>query len=121
MNNFVAYVKVLKIDLDEFILIQQKYHLFNRLRKKIKKKLIVIMNMSTIRDAFATLTQRIKNLQFFKNDQKNKIYNDRDFLNKSDFNLCRRFDSRVENAKKRTKQQDQLNNKNRRSDIIRLF
>ena len=77
--------------------------------------------MSTTRDAFATLTQRIKNSQFFKNDQKNKIHNDRNFLNESDFNLRRRFDSRVENAKKRTKQQDRFNNKDRRSNIIRLF
>ena len=59
--------------------------------------------MLTTRDAFATLTQRIKNSQFFKNNQKNKIYNDRNFLNESDFNLCRRFNSHVENAKKRTK------------------
>ena len=59
--------------------------------------------MLTTRDAFATLTQRIKSSQFFKNDQKNKIHNDRNFLNKSDFNSRRKFDSRVENAKKRTK------------------
>ena len=62
--------------------------------------------MLTTRDAFATLTQRIKNSQLFKNDQKNKIHNDRNFLNKNDFNLCRRFDSRVKNAKKRIKQQN---------------
>ena len=78
-------------------------------------------DMLTTRDAFATLTQRIKNSQFFKNNQKNKIYNDRDSLNESDFNLRRRLDSRAENAKKRTKQRDRLNNEDRRSDIIRLF
>ena len=54
-------------------------------------------------NAFATLTQRIKNLQFFKNNQKNKIYNDRNFLNKNDFDLYKRFDNRAKNAKKRTK------------------
>ena len=59
--------------------------------------------MLTTRDAFATLTQRIKSSQLFKNDQKNKIHNDRDFLNKSDFNLRKKFDSRAENAKKCTK------------------
>ena len=32
-------------------------------------------NMLTTRDAFATLTQRIKNSQFSKNDQRNKTYN----------------------------------------------
>ena len=77
--------------------------------------------MLTTRDAFATLTQRIKNSQFFKNDQKNKIHNDWNFLNESDFNSRRRLDSRAENAKKRTKQRDRFNNENRRSDIIRLF
>ena len=76
--------------------------------------------MLTTRDAFATLTQRIKNSQFFKNDQKNKIHNDRNFLNENDFNLRRRLDSRAKNAKKRTKQRDRLNNENHRNDIIRL-
>ena len=68
MNDFVTYVKVLKIDLDEFILIQQRNHLFNRLKKEIKKKFNVVTNMLRIRDAFTTLTQRIKNLQFFKSN-----------------------------------------------------
>ena len=60
--------------------------------------------MLTIRDAFATLTQRIKNSQLFKNDKKNKIHNDRNFLNKSDFNSRKKLDSRAEDAKKRIKQ-----------------
>ena len=77
--------------------------------------------MLTIRDAFATLTQRIKSSQFFKNDQRNKIHNDRNFLNKSNFNLRKRFDNRAENAKKRTKQRDQFSNEDRRSNIIHLF
>ena len=73
------------------------------------------------RDAFATLTQRIKSSQLFKNDQKNKIHNDRDFLNENDFNSRRKLDSRAENAKKRTKQRDQFNNENRRSDIVTVI
>ena len=104
MNDFVAYVEVLKIDLDEFTLIQQRNHFLNRLKKKIREKFNVIINMLTTRDAFATLTQRIKNSQFSKNDQKNKIYNDRNFLNENDFNSRKRLDSRAENAKKCTKQ-----------------
>ena len=56
--------------------------------------------MIIIRDAFATLTQRIKNSQFFKNDQKNIIHNDRIFLNKSNFNSRKKLDSRVENMRK---------------------
>ena len=63
-------------------------------------------NMLMTRDVLATLTQRIKNSQFFKNDQKNKTYNDRNFLNENDFNLRRKLDSRAKNAKKRTKQRD---------------
>ena len=77
--------------------------------------------MLTTRDAFATLTQRIKSSQLFKNDQRNKIHNDRNFLNENDFNSRKRLDSRAKNAKKRTKQRDRFNNENRRSDIIRLF
>ena len=71
-----------------------------------KKKFNVVTNMLTTRDVLATLMQRIKNSQFFKNDQRNKIHNDQNFLNKSNFNLRRKLDNRAENAKKRTKQQD---------------
>ena len=121
MNDFIAYVKVLKIDLDEFTLIQQRNHLLNQLKKKIKKKFNVVTDMLTTRDAFATLTQRIKSSQLFKNDQKNKIHNDRNSLSENNFNLRRRLDSRAENAKKHTKQRDRFNNEDRRSDIIHLF
>ena len=76
MNDFVVYVKILEIDLDEFILIQQKNHLFNRLKKKIKKKFNAMINMFQTRETLIALTQRIENSQFFKNDQKNKIHND---------------------------------------------
>ena len=60
--------------------------------------------MLTTYDAFTTLTQRIKSLQLFKNNQKNKIHNDRNFLNENDFNLRKRLNSCAKNAKKRTKQ-----------------
>ena len=106
MNDFVAYVEVLKIDLNEFTSIQQRNYLFNQLRKKIKERFNVVTDMLTTHDALATLIQHIKSSQFFKNDQKNKIHNDRNFLNESNFYLRRKFNSRVENAKKYTKQQD---------------
>ena len=80
-----------------------------------------MINMLTICNAFATLTQCLKNSQFFKNDQKNKTYNDRNFLNKSDFNSRKKIDNRIKNAKKCTKQQNRLNNRNHCSDIICLF
>ena len=121
MNDFVAYVKVLKINLDESTSIQQRNHLFNRLKKKIKKNFNVVINVLMIRNAFATLTQRIKNSQFSKNNQKNRIHNDRDFLNKSDFNSRRKLNNCVKNTKKRTKQRNQLNNKDCRNNIICLF
>ena len=76
MNDFVIYIETLKIDFDKFTSIQQRDHLFNRLKKKIKENFNVMTNMSTTRDVLTTLTQRIKSLQLFKNDQKNKIYND---------------------------------------------
>ena len=48
----------------------KKNHLLNRLKKRIKKKFNIVINMLTICNAFTTLTQRIKNSQFFKNDLK---------------------------------------------------
>ena len=36
-------------------------------------------NMFQTRETLIALTQHIKNSQFFKNDQKNKIHNDRNF------------------------------------------
>ena len=77
MNDFVVYVKIFEIDLDEFISIQQKNHLFNRLKKKIKEKFNVMTNMFQTREALIALTQHIKNSQLFKNDQRNKIHNNR--------------------------------------------
>ena len=68
VNDFVAYVEILKIDLDEFTSIQQKNHLLNQLKKKIKEKFNVVTDILTTRDALTTLTQRIKSSQFFKND-----------------------------------------------------
>ena len=121
MNDFVVYVEVLKANLDEFTSIQQKNHLVNRLKKKIKEKFNAITNMFQTRETLIALTQRIKNSQSFKNDQKNKIHNDRNLQNKNNFNLRKKHDNRVEDAKKRTKQQNQFNNENRRNKIIRLF
>ena len=63
-----------------------------------------MINMFQTRKTLIALTQRIENSQLFKNDQKNKIHNDRDFQNKNNFNLRKRHDNCAENAKKRTKQ-----------------
>ena len=36
-------------------------------------------NIFQTRETLIALTQRIEDSQFFKNDQKNKVYNDRNF------------------------------------------
>ena len=56
MNDFIVYVETLKIDFDKFTSIQQKNYFLNQLKKKIKEKFNVILNMLTTRDVFATLT-----------------------------------------------------------------
>ena len=73
MNDFVAYVEVLKINLDKFTSIQQKHYFLNRLKKKLKKKFNVVINMLIIDNAFATLTQRIKTRNFLKIIRKIKL------------------------------------------------
>ena len=70
MNEFVAYIKTFKINLDEFVSIQQKNHFFNRLKKEIKEKFHIVIKILMTRDAFATLTQRIKSLQLLKTIRK---------------------------------------------------
>ena len=52
------------------------------------------MNMSIIRNRFATLTQRIKNLQTFKIDSKNKFQNDRDLNSRFYLKLTKQRDRR---------------------------
>ena len=94
---------------------------FQSIEKKIIEKFSIVINILTTYNAFATLTQCIKNLKFLKNDQKIKIHNDWDSLNENDFNLRKRFDNRVKNTRKRTKQRDELNNKNCHNNIICLF
>ena len=43
-------------DLNEFIVVQKKNYLLYRLRKNIRKKLQMMMNMSIIRNRLAMLT-----------------------------------------------------------------
>ena len=76
VNDFVIYFKMFENDLNEFIVVQKKNHFLYHLRKNIKKKLQIIMNMSIIRNRLAALTQRIENSQTFKIDFENKFQND---------------------------------------------
>ena len=60
-------------DLNEFIAVEKKNHLLYHLKKDIREKFQIIMNMLIIRNQFAALIQRIKNSQTFKVDFKNKL------------------------------------------------
>ena len=72
MKDFVIYFEMLENDLNEFIVVQKKNHLLYHLRKNIKEKLQMMMNMSIIRNRLATLAQCIKNSQTFKIDSEKK-------------------------------------------------
>ena len=45
VNDFVIYVEIFETDFDEFISIQQRNYLLNRLKKKIKKKFNTMINI----------------------------------------------------------------------------
>ena len=97
VNDFVTYLEMLENDLNEFIAVQKKDHLLYRLRKDIRKKFQIMMNMLITRDRLATLTQRIKDSQTLKIDSKNKSQNNRDlnfeFYSKSTKQRSRRNDT----------------------------
>ena len=76
MSDFMIYFEMFENDLNEFIVVQEKNHLLYRLKKNIRKKFQMMMNMSIIRNRLATLTQRIENSQTFKIDSENKFQND---------------------------------------------
>ena len=78
VNDFVIYLEMFENDLDEFIAVQKKDHLLYRLRKDIRKRFQMMMNMSITRDRLAALAQRIKSSQISKADLRNKFRNDRD-------------------------------------------
>ena len=63
-------------DLNKFIAVQKKNHFFYRLKKDIKKRLQMMINMSITQNRLAALTQRIKDSQISKTDSKNKSRND---------------------------------------------
>ena len=62
VSDFVIYFKMFENDLNEFIAVQKKNHLLYRLKKNIKEKFQMMMNMSIIRNRLAALTQRIESL-----------------------------------------------------------
>ena len=60
MNDIISYFEMLENNLNEFIIVQKNYF-FYYLRKDIKKKLQMMINILIIRNRLAALTQRIKN------------------------------------------------------------
>ena len=121
MNDFVIYFEMFENDLNEFIVVQKRNHLFYRLRKDIKKRLQMITNMSITRDRLAMLTQRIKSSQISKADSKNKSRSDRnlnfEFHLKSTKQRSRRDDTMFDRANQTNNSIDE----NRNDEIARLF
>ena len=121
VSDFVIYFEMFENDLNEFIVVQKRNHLFYRLKKDIKKKLQMMTNMSITRNRLAALTQRIKNLQISKVDSRNKSRSDRDsnfeFHLKSTEQRSRRNDTMLD----RTNQTDNSIDEDRNDEIARLF
>ena len=111
---------MLEDDLNEFIAVQKKDHLFYYLRKDIKKKLQMMMNMLITRDRLATLTQRIKNSQISKADSGNKFQNDRNSSSKSHSKSTKQRSRRNDTMFDRTDQTDNSIDENRNNEIAKL-
>ena len=56
VNNFMTYFEMFENDLNEFIAVQKKDHLFYRLRKNIKKRFQIMTNILITRNRLAALT-----------------------------------------------------------------
>ena len=121
VNNFVIYLEMFKNDLNEFIVVQKRNHLLYRLKKDIKEKFQIIMNMLITRNRFAALAQRIKNSQILKIDSRNKSRNNRnssfEFHLKSTKQRSRRDDTMFN----RTNQTDNSIDEDRNDEIAKLF
>ena len=121
VNDFVTYFKMFENDLDEFIAVQKKNHLFYCLRKDIRKRLQMMTNMSITRNRLATLTQRIKDLQILKVDSRNKSRNDRDLNFELHSKSTEQRSCRNDTMLDRTDQTDNSIDENRNDEIARLF
>ena len=121
VNDFVIYFEMLKNDLNEFIAVQKKDHLFYRLRKDIRKKLQMMTNMSITQDRLAVLTQRIKSSQILKIDSRNKLRNDRDSSFEFHSKLTRQRSRRNDMMFDRVNQTNNSIDEDRNNEIARLF
>ena len=112
---------MLENDLDEFIVVQKKDHLFYCLRKDIRKRLQMMINMSITRNRLATLTQRIKNSQISKIDSKNKFQSDRDSSSELHLKSTKQRSRRDETMLDRADQANNSIDEDRNDEIARLF
>ena len=121
MNDFMTYLEMFENDLNEFTAVQKKNHLLHHLKKNIKEKFQMMMNMSITQNHLATLTQRIKSSQILKIDSKNKSRSDRDlsfeFHSKSTRQRNRRNDTMFDRAD----QTDNSIDENRNDEIARVL
>ena len=121
MSDFVIYFEMLEDDLNEFIAVQKRDHLLYRLRKDIKERFQMMMNMSITRNRLAALAQRIKSSQISKIDSRNKFRSDRDLNfelhSKSTGQRSRRDDTMFD----RTNQTSNSIGEGRNGEIAKLF
>ncbi len=73
VNNFVIYLKILEADLEFFTKFQKQNIFLNKLKNKIYKKVIVVSDLSVIRNAFVILIARIKNATILQDNYKNRF------------------------------------------------
>ena len=121
VNDFVIYFEMFEDDLNKFIAVQKKDHLFYRLKKDIKKKLQMMTNMLITRDRLAALTQRIKNSQILKTDSKNKSRNDRGLNFESHSKSTEQRSRRDDTMLDRTNQTSNSIDEDRNDKIAKLF
>ena len=119
-NDFVIYVKTLKINLKLFIKTQKRDHFFHKLRKNLREKMITSQKLSKIRDEIVSLTQYYKTIISFKSNFEIK------FTNKHKFDVESRvifkkdsFDQRIERFARKSKNRDKQI-KNRDDDYSKM-
>ncbi len=73
VNNFVVYLKILKIDLELFTEFQKQNIFLNKLKNKTYKKVIVISDFSVTRNTFVALIACIENATILQNNYRNRF------------------------------------------------
>ena len=112
---------MLENDLNEFTAVRKNDHFLYHLRKDIKKKFQMIMNMSITRNRLAALTQRIKNSQTSKTDSRNKSKNDRNLSFEFHSKLTRQRSCRSDIMLDRTNQTDNSIDEDQNDEIAKLL